>query len=208
MGSILEYIKCRLEKNVYAAFFWMCCPHCCLVAKTCLTLCDPMDCSMPGLPVPHHLPECAQVHVHRIIDALQPSHHLSPSSPSAFNLSPYQSLFQRSAFHIKWPKYWGFSFSISHSSESISIQSWFPLGLTGLISLMSKETSKIFSSTTIRQHQFFSAFTLLSSSHISTWQPERPWLWLCGPLLTKWYLCFLIYCLGLSLHSFQEVVVF
>ena len=145
------------------------------------------------------------------IESLMPSNHLIISHrllllPSIF---PRIRVFSReSAFHIKWPKYWGFSFSISHSSESISIQSWFPLGLTGLISLMSKETSKIFSSTTIRQHQFFSTFTLLSSSHISTWQPERPWLWLWGPLLTKWCLCFLIYCLGLSLHSFQEAVVF
>ena len=59
-----------------------------------VTLCDPMDCSMPGLPVPHHLPEFAQVHVHCIGDAIQPSHSVTPSSPSALNLSQLQGLFQ------------------------------------------------------------------------------------------------------------------
>ena len=58
-----------------------CC--CCLVAQGCLTLCDPVDCSMPGLPVPHHLPEFAQVHVHCISGAIHPSYPLTPSSPSA-----------------------------------------------------------------------------------------------------------------------------
>ena len=62
---------------------WILC--CCTVAQSCLTLRDPMDCSTPGFPVPQHLPEFAQVHVHWIGDAIQPSHPLSPSSPSAFN---------------------------------------------------------------------------------------------------------------------------
>ena len=63
-------------------------PCCCcfLVIQLCLTLCDPMDCITPGLPVVHHL-EFAQVHAHCISDAIQPSHPLSPSSPSAFHLS-------------------------------------------------------------------------------------------------------------------------
>ena len=68
--------------------------YCCPVAETCLTLCDPVACSTPGFPVPHHLPAFAQVHVHRIGDAVQPSHSLLPSSPSAFNLSQNQGLFQ------------------------------------------------------------------------------------------------------------------
>ena len=68
--------------------------HICSVAQSCLILCDPMDCSTPGLPVHHQLPELAQTHVHRVIDAIQPSHSLlSPSSP-AFNLSQHQGLFQ------------------------------------------------------------------------------------------------------------------
>ena len=67
---------------------------CYLVAKSRPTLCDPMDCSMSGLPVSHHLPEMAQVHVHCIGDAIQSSHPLMPSFPSALNLSQHQGLFQ------------------------------------------------------------------------------------------------------------------
>ena len=67
---------------------------CCSVAQSCSTLCDPMDCSMAGLPVSHHLPEFAQVHVHCISDAVQPSHPLMPSSPSFLSLSQHQGLFQ------------------------------------------------------------------------------------------------------------------
>ena len=68
--------------------------HCCCysVAKSCLTLCEPMDCSMPGFPVLHHLPELAQTHVHSVSDAIQPSHPLALSS-SAFTLSQHQTLF-------------------------------------------------------------------------------------------------------------------
>ena len=59
------------------------CTCCCSVAQLCLTLCDPVECSMPGLPVPHHLLEFAHVHIHCIGDGIQPSHPLTPSSPSA-----------------------------------------------------------------------------------------------------------------------------
>ena len=63
------------------------------VAQSCPTLCDPMDCSMPGLPVRHQLPELTQTHVHSVSDAIQPSHPLSSPSPPAFNLSQHQGLF-------------------------------------------------------------------------------------------------------------------
>ena len=64
------------------------------VAQLCPTLCDPMDCSMPGFPVHHQLQELAQIHVHQVADAIQPSHPLSSPSPPAFNLAPHQGLFQ------------------------------------------------------------------------------------------------------------------
>ena len=64
------------------------------VAQSCLTLCDPMDCSTPGFPVHQQLPEFAQTHVHWVNDAIQPSHPLSSPSPPAFNLSQHQGLFQ------------------------------------------------------------------------------------------------------------------
>ena len=88
----------------------------CLVAKSCLTLCNPMDCSMPGFPVLHHLPEFSQTHVHWLGDAFQPSHPLSSPSPD-FNLSQHRGLYQWVVLHIKWPRYWSFSFNISPSNE-------------------------------------------------------------------------------------------
>ena len=76
-----------------------------------------MDCSTPGLPVHHQLPELAQTHVHQIGDAIQPSHPLSSPSPPAFNLSQHQVFSSESVLRIRWTKYWGFSFSISPSNE-------------------------------------------------------------------------------------------
>ena len=67
------------------------------VTQSCPTLCDPMDCSTPGFPVHHELPELAQTHVHRVGDGIQPSHPLSPPSPPAFNLSQHQ-VFSMSQF--------------------------------------------------------------------------------------------------------------
>ena len=91
--------------------------YCCSVAQSCPTLCDPMDCSILGFPVLHHLPELAQTHVHRVCDAIQPSHPLSSPSPPAFNLFQHQVFSNESALCIRWPKYWSFSFSISPSNE-------------------------------------------------------------------------------------------
>ena len=76
----------------YLQVSWARC--CCSVAKSCPTLCEPMDCSMPGFPVLHQLPELAQTHVHWVSDAIQLSHPLSSPSPPALNLSQHQSLFQ------------------------------------------------------------------------------------------------------------------
>ena len=74
-----------------------------------------MDCSTPGFPVHHHLPEFAQTHVHWVCDAIQPSPLLSSPSPPIFNLPQHQGL--ESALHIRWPKYWSFSFNISPSNK-------------------------------------------------------------------------------------------
>ena len=87
------------------------------VAQSCLTLCDPMNRSTPGLPVHHQLPEFTQTHVHQIGDAIQPSHPLSSPSPPAPNPSQHQSLFQWVNSSQRWPKYWSFSFSIIPSKE-------------------------------------------------------------------------------------------
>ena len=106
--------------------------------KSCLTLCNPMDCSRPGFPVLHYLPEFAQTNVHWVDDAIQPTHPLLSPSPPAINASQHQSLFQWASSLLRWPKYWSFNFRTSASVFPMNIQGWFPLGFTGLISLQSK----------------------------------------------------------------------
>ena len=87
------------------------------VAQSCLTLCDPMNCSTPGLPVHHQHSEFTQTHVHRVGDAIRPSLPLSSHSPPAPNPSQHQSLSNESTLRMRWPKYWSFSFSIILSKE-------------------------------------------------------------------------------------------
>ena len=87
------------------------------VAQSCLTLCNPMNCSMPGFPVHHLLPEFTQTHVHPVGDVIQPSHPLSSPSPPAPNSSQHQGLFQWVNSSMRWPRYWSFSFSIIPSKE-------------------------------------------------------------------------------------------
>ena len=87
------------------------------VAQSCLTLCDPMKRSTPGLPVHHQLPESTQTHIHKVSDAIQPSHPMLVPSPPAFNLSSIRVFSNESALHIRWLKYWRFSFNISPFSE-------------------------------------------------------------------------------------------
>ena len=117
------------------------------VAQLCPTLCDPMDCSMPGFPVNHQLLEPTQTHVHRVGDAIQLSHPLSSPSPT-FNLAQHQSLFFASG---------GQSIGVSASASVLpmNIQDWFPLGLTDWNSLQSKGLSRVFSNTKVQKHQFF-----------------------------------------------------
>ena len=148
------------------------------VAKACPTLCDCTDCSTPGLPVHHQLPERTQTHVHWVSDAIQPSHPLLSPSPSIF---PSIRVFSnKSVLHIRWPKYWSFSFNISPSNEYSGL---IPLGWTGWISLQSKGLSRVFSNTTVQKHQFFDAqLSLRSNSHIllDYWKNHSiDWMDLC-----------------------------
>ena len=110
---------------------------------------DPMDCSTPGFPVPHHLPELAQTHVYWVGDAIQPFHPLSPSSLSTFNLSQHQGLPRNQLFASGGQNTGA---SALASVLPMNIQGWFPLGLTGLISFLSMGLSRVFSSTTVRKH--------------------------------------------------------
>ena len=87
---------------------------CCSVVKLCLTLSDPMNCSTPGFPVHHQLLEPAQTRVHRVGDAIQPAHPVTPFSyPQSF---PASGSFPMSRF-FRWPKYWSFNFTISPFDE-------------------------------------------------------------------------------------------
>ena len=148
----------------YWPLYLICC-WCCSVTQSCLTLYNCMDCSMPGLPVPHHLPEFAQIHAHCISDAVQPSYPLMPSFPSTLNLSQHQGLFQWVICSHQMTKI--LELQLQHQSFSSEYSGF--LRLTGLISLLSKGLSGVFSSTTVQRHQFFGTLpSLLSSSHNHT----------------------------------------
>ena len=140
------------------------------VTQSCPTLCDPMNRSMPGLPVHYQFPESTQIHVHWISDAIQPSHSLLSPSPPAFNLSQHQGLFQWVSSSHQVAKV-----SASTSVLPMNTQDWTPLGWTGWISLQSQGLSRVFSNTTVQKHQFFSAqLSSQSNSHIHTRLLEKP----------------------------------
>ena len=137
-----------------------------LVAQSCLTLCDPMDCSMSGFLVLLYIPEFAQTRVHWVDDAIQPFHSLLPPSPPALNLSQHQGLFQ-------WVTSDGQCFGATSSASvlPVNIKDWFLLGLVGLISLLSKGLSRVISSTTIQKHPFFGPQpSLWSKFHMHNWK--------------------------------------
>ena len=212
---------------------------CCSVTKSCLILCQPMDCSMPCLPVPHYLPEFAKVYVHWVGDTIQPSHpaalfsfcfqffqcsiiyvviavvvfshqvmysflwphglqhaRVPCSSPSSgvcqsscplnwwchrtisssllllFSIFPASGSFPKSQLFASDGQSTGVS--ASASVLPMNIQDWFPMRLTGLISLMAKGLSSILSSTTVQKYQFFNVLpSFWSNSHICTWLLER-----------------------------------
>ena len=123
------------------------------VTQLCPTLCDPMNCNTPGLPVYHQLLEFTQTHVHWVSDAIQPSHPLSSPSPPAFNLSQHQGLFQWVSSSHQVTQSIGVS--APTSVLPMNIQDWFPLRSTGCISLQSKGLSRVFSNTTVQNYQFF-----------------------------------------------------
>ena len=124
------------------------------VAQSCPTLYDPMNRSIPGLPVHHQLPEFTQTHV-QVSDAIQPSHPLSCPSPSVPNPSQHQGLFQWVNSSHEVAKV--LEFRLQYQSFQWTPRADPPLGWSGWISLQSKGFSSVFSTTTVQKHQFFSA---------------------------------------------------
>ena len=122
----------------------------CSVAQSCPTLCDPMDCSMPGFPAYHQLSELTQTHVHQVGDVIQPSHPLL-LLPSIF---PSIRVFSNeSILRIRWPKYWSFRFSLSPSNEYSGLVS-FRMDWLNLLAVQG--ISRVFSNASVQKHQFFS----------------------------------------------------
>ena len=129
------------------------------VAQSCPTLCNPMNLSTPGLPVHHHLLQFTQTHAHWVGDVIQPSHPLLSPSPPTPNPSQHLGLFQWvNSLHMRWPKYWSFSFSISPSNEHPGLISfrrdWLDLlAVQGTLkSLLQHHSSK---ASTLRHSAFF-----------------------------------------------------
>ena len=140
------------------------------VAQSTPTLCDPMNRSTPGLPVHYQLPEFTQTHVHRVGDAIQPSHPLSSPSPPAFNLSQHQGLFKWASSSHQLAKV--LEFQLQHQSfqwKSFQFRTdWFHL-------LAVQGTLKSILNTTVQKHQFFGTqLSLWSNAHDHTRLLEKP----------------------------------
>ena len=147
------------------------------VAQSCLTLCNCMDCSIPGLPVYNQLPEFIQIHVHWVGDAIQPSHSLWFPSPSAFNLSSIRVFSNESALRIKWSKYWSFSFSIIPSNEYSGLVS-FKMDWLDLLAVQGTLKSLL-------QHHISKA-SILRHSAVFISQLSHPYMTTGKIALTRW----------------------
>ena len=159
-GEETEKNKCRLKgTSLSSAQF------------TGSVLSDPMDCSTPGLPIHHKLPEFTQTHAHWVSDAIQPSHPLLTPSLLPSILPSIRVHSNESAVCIRWPKYWSFSFNIV---LPMNIQDRFPLGWIPWISVQSKGLSRVFQHHSSRASILrYSAF-FISNSHNHIWLLEKP----------------------------------
>ena len=153
------------------------------VTQSCPTLCDPMDCSTPGFHVHHQLPELTQTHVHKLGDAMQPSHPLSSSSPPTCNLSQHQGLFHWVSSSHQVAKV--LEFQLQHQS----LQWIFRIDFlqNGLVGSPCRPRDSQESSPTPQFESIYSSplSFLYSPTHIHTWLLEQPQLWLNGLLLGK-----------------------
>ena len=134
----------------------------------CPTLCAPMDCSMPGFSVFHYPSNFAQTHIHGADNATQPSHPLSPLSPTALNLSQYQ--------HFRWPKYWSVSFSISPSSDYSGLIS-FRIDWFDLLAVQETLKSLLHYHSLTASLLWCSAFFMVQLSHLYTSRKNPNFVW-------------------------------
>ena len=147
--------------------------NCCSVAQLCPTLCDPLDCSMPGLTVHRQLSEFTQMHVNWVGDAIQPSHPLLSPSPPAFSLSQHQGRFQWVGSSHQVAKV--LELQLQHQSFQWVFRVDFFQDWLVWSPCCPRDFSRVFSRTTIWTHQFLGVQpSLWSNSHICTWLLEKP----------------------------------
>ena len=190
-----------VQQHIVAVGDWYT-PSCCSVAKSCLTFCDPVDCSSPGFPVPLSPRVC--------LDSCSSSRWCHPTISSSvvpFSSCPRSFPASGSSSMSQPFESGGHSIGVSASNEYSGLISfridWFDLlAVQGIVkSLLQDHSSRI------QRHQFFiTPLSVWSPSHIRTPLLEKPQLWLDGPLSAKWRLCFLICCLGLSQLTFHSLV--
>ena len=137
------------------------------VTQSCLTLYDPMDCSTPGFPVHHRLPELAQTRVHQVGDAIQPSHPLPPLLLLPAIFPSIRAFSNESVHHIRWPKYWSFSFSISPSNEYSGLIS-FRIDWLDLLAVQGTPKSLLQHHSSKASILWHSAFFMVELSRLST----------------------------------------
>ena len=151
------------------------------VTQSCPTLCNPMDCSTPGLPVHHQTLVLAQTNAHQINDDIQLSHPLLSPSPPALNLSQHQGFSKESVLHIWWPKYWGFSFG--PSNEYLQLIS-FRMDWLDLFAIQGTFKSLLQHHSLKASILWCSAFFIVQLSH-PYMTIGKPLLWLDWPLSAK-----------------------
>ena len=166
--------------------------HVIVMAKSCLSLCNPVDCSMPDFPVLHCLSEFAQTHVHCVNDAIQPSHPVTPSSSCSHSFQ-HHGLFQWVGSLYQVAKYWSFSFSISPSNEYSGLTffrtDWFDLLVVQGCSLQHHNLKA-----SILQHSTF-FMVQLSHQYMTTGKTIALTIW---TFVSKVMSLLLNMCLGLS----------
>ena len=161
---------------IILGYVYLVCVRAQLLSQSCLTLCDPMNCTMPGLPVHHQLPESTHTHVHCVGDAIQPSSPLSSLLLLPLIFPSIRVFSNESALHIRWPKYWSFSFSISSSNEYSGLISfrmdWLDLlAVQGTLkSLLQHYSSKV---SVLRCSAFF--IVQLSHPYMTTGKDPDAW---------------------------------